>query len=62
MDKEKIEFLDLKRRTKTILKKEKENKSLQNSTKSSFSKNATNPIMGAFLEFTAAKKFDIEDL
>lgn len=60
MDKEKIEFLDLKRRAKTVLEEKIQKKSQKNNT--GFSKNATNPIMGAFLEFTAAKKFDIEDL
>ncbi len=60
MDEEKIEFLDLKRRAKTLFEEKKQEKNRKNNA--GFSRNATNPIMGAFLEFRAAKKFDIEDL
>ncbi len=56
MDKSKIEFLDLKRQTKSP-----KNPFLDESK----AKNTTNPIMGAFLEFKQSKKFtkfNIEDL
>ena len=65
MDTEKIEFLKLKRCTKTIEKEDFESKeTLQNHkiSDSKFSKNATNPIMCAFEEFKHTKKFNSKDL
>ncbi len=61
MDEEKIEFLDLKRQAKTLEKSASDKDDAERSAVSFF-KNATNPIMGAFLDFKRAKKFNIEDL
>lgn len=64
MDKEKIEFLDLKKKAKTLEKCENcsVDKNSSKKTEQNFSKNATNPIMSVFLEFKQSKKFNIEDL
>lgn len=53
MDKEKIEFLDLKRQAETLKKSSLDKNRI---------KNATNPIMSAFLDFKTSKKFNIKDL
>ena len=59
MDIEKIEFLELKRCAKTLEKEDLRNPKISDAK---FSKNATNPIIGAFEEFKRAKKFNIKDL
>jgi len=68
MDKEKIEFLELKRRAKTLEKEPLKDDEISNAdnskdiSRAQSLKNATNPIMSAFKAFTAAKKFNINHL
>ncbi len=59
MDKDKIEFLELKKRSKILVKEQDDIPDRKNAP---CTKNATNPIMNAFLDFTRSKKFNVKDL